>query len=223
MGILAEEFFDGPIKTSPSGQAFIDKNGHVTLLSTHEQLLSGLDKMVYLGCSFPANEDYRIQIQEYTKKIGECLANKGVIDHFGVDFIALKQEDSWKLYCLEINLRHGGTTHPFMTMKLLTEGVYDVNTATFASKGKTKYYVASDNVCFSEFKNLVPQDITEIFAQHEIRYNPSTEKGVIFHLIGTLAKFGKIGMTCIGDSPDEANYTYERVIQILKEEAIKSD
>jgi len=68
MGILAEEFFDGPIKTSPSGQAFIDKNGHVTLLSTHEQLLSGLDKMVYLGCSFPANEDYRIQIQEYTKK-----------------------------------------------------------------------------------------------------------------------------------------------------------
>ncbi len=146
MGVLAEEFLDGQFKTSPSGQACIDKNGVVGMLSTHEQILGGLDKMVYLGCTFPASEETRLTVQAYAKKIGECLANKGIIDHYGVDFIAVKNGDeAWKVYCLEINLRHGGTTHPYMTMKLLTEGQYDEETGNFVSKGKCKYYVASGN------------------------------------------------------------------------------
>ena len=33
--------------------------------------------------------------------------------------------DKLEVYALEINLRHGGTTHPMMTMKLLVNGGLD--------------------------------------------------------------------------------------------------
>jgi hypothetical protein len=221
MGWLSEEFIDGPIKASPSGQASVDRDGNVLLLSTHEQLLGGDDRQCYLGCIFPSHQDYRLKIQEFTKKIGECLAKKGVIDHFGVDFVAVKKSENeeWEIFCIEINLRHGGTTHPMMMMKLLTGGEYNIEKGIFESKGKTKYYIASDNISSKELSNLVPEDITEIFYKHELHYNSSTECGSIFHLMGALSKYGKIGVTSIGDSLEEAQQTYDSTVRFLMEQA----
>ena len=68
LGALAEVFIDGNNKTSPSGQACITGNGQVLILSTHEQVLGGASKQMYLGCSFPAHQDYKIKVQEYTTK-----------------------------------------------------------------------------------------------------------------------------------------------------------
>ncbi len=83
---------------------------------------------------------------------------------------------------------------------------------------------ASDNVCSPEFTNLVPQDIAEIFpCYHDMHYNATTERGVIFHLIGAVSKYGKLGMTCIGDSLEEAKSLHDRAIQLLKQEATKMD
>ncbi len=31
----------------------------------------------------------------------------------------------WEVYAIEINLRKGGTTHPFLTLQFLTDGAYD--------------------------------------------------------------------------------------------------
>jgi len=221
MGWIAEEFLEGKFKKSPSGQACIEKNGEVSVIATHEQILGGDGKMSYLGCSFPANDGYRTIVQEYTRRVGECLANKGVIDHFGVDFVCVRDDEKneWKVYCLEINLRKGGTTHPLMTLKLLTGGVYDMNTGMFISKGKSKFYMASDNVCHKELMNLVPEDISEIFALHELHYNHDTERGAVFHLMGAMSKHGKVGMTCIGDSPEDAKYIYDSTVKLLCEEA----
>ena len=50
------------VETSPSVQLVINAVGEVVLVSTHEQVLDG---HVYKGCSFPANAEYRQQIQDY--------------------------------------------------------------------------------------------------------------------------------------------------------------
>lgn len=222
IGCIAEIYLENAI-ASPSVQACVDTNGEVILLSTHEQVLAGIDKQTYQGCSFPASIEYRLQIQEYARRVGVMLAEKGVIDHFGVDFVVVpgipdsEGTPSFGIYAIEINLRQGGTTHPMMTLKLLTGGQYDENTGTFRTpKGNEKYYVASDNVCYPEFKGLLPHDIMENFQESHLHFNHETEKGVVFHLLGALSQYGKIGITAISDSPTEAALLFDQAVEQLK-------
>lgn len=224
IGCIVEVFLDSTV-SSPSFQACVDISGEIISLSTHEQVFDTENKQVYLGCSFPAHQSYRLQIQEYGKLIGKKLAEKGVIDHFGVDFIVvpLKDQDTFLIYAIEINLRQGGTTHPMMTLKLLTEGSYDEISGTFRSeKGQEKYYVSSDNVIDPNFKGLLPHDIIEIFCNSTIHYNHSREKGVVFHLLGALSQYGKIGITAIGDTPIEASEIYDSALKLLKEVSLET-
>ena len=56
-----------------------------------------------------------------------CSRRQGVVSRFGVDFLAWRREPAaeWNLAALEINLRMGGTTHPFLALQFLTGGQLD--------------------------------------------------------------------------------------------------
>lgn len=219
LGAIVEAFVEGEQKRSPSAQGRITPLGEVEMLSTHDQILGGPDGQVYLGCRFPADEAYRLQLQELGKKVGENLAAKGALERFGVDFMAVCRDGDWELQAIEINLRKGGTTHPFMTMKLLTNGRYDRATGLFYSQQqRPKYYIASDNLQKEAYRGLLPQDLIDIIADRRLHFDSSTETGTVFHLMGCLSEFGKLGLTCIGNSLAEAEEIYDRVIAVLDEE-----
>ena len=221
MGGIVEAFVEGEIKRSPSVQGRVTPTGDVEILSTHDQILGGPDGQIYLGCRFPADEAYRLQLQDLGLKIGLKLAEKGALERFGVDFIAVQQEDgSWDIQAIEINLRKGGTTHPFMTLKLLTNGRYDFATGLFYSQqGQPKYYVATDNLSKETYQGLLPNDLMDIIAHHRLHFDTGTETGTIFHLMGCLSQFGKLGLTCIGDSLQQAEDIYNKVTNVLDKEA----
>ena len=64
--------------------------------------------------------------------IGERLARQGVIGRFAVDFVSVRNTDGvWTSYAIELNLRKGGTTHPFLTLQFLTDGCYDASSGLF--------------------------------------------------------------------------------------------
>jgi hypothetical protein len=219
LGVIAEAFIEGEIKESPSVQGYITPTGKVEILSTHDQILGGEDKQIYLGCKFPANESYRLQLQELGLKVGEVLAKKGAMERFGVDFMAIKKGKIWKLQAIEINLRKGGTTHPFMTLKFLTNGSYDYQTGLFfCQQDKAKYYIASDNLQKPQYRGLLPNDLMDIIAKHKIHFDSSTKTGTVFHLMGALSEFGKLGLTSIGNSWQEAGAIYAKVEQVLDQE-----
>ncbi|MBD1849165.1 peptide ligase PGM1-related protein [Leptolyngbya sp. FACHB-711] len=223
LGAIVEAFVEGNEKRSPSVQGRITPHAEVEILSTHDQILGGPDGQVFLGCSFPADDAYRLQLQEYGMRVGEVLARKGALERYGLDFIAVHQPENvqqpWDLQAIEINLRKGGTTHPFMTLKLLTYGVYDEKTGLFFSQqGKPKYYIATDNLYSKQYHGLLPRDLMDIIAQHHLHFNSTTETGTVFHLIGCLSEFGKLGVTSIGNSPEEAQEIYDRVIDALDKE-----
>jgi hypothetical protein len=220
LGAIAEAFIEGEGKQSPSVQGRITPNGEVEILSTHDQILGGPDGQIFLGCQFPAEAGYRLQLQELGLAIGQNLAAKGAMERFGVDFIAVpKDNGKWDLYAIEINLRKGGTTHPFMTLKFLTNGLYKLEDGLFYSQqGKPKYYVASDNLQHSQYRGLLPNDLMDIIAYHRLHFDSSTETGTVFHLMGCLSEFGKLGLTSIGNSLAEARQIYQRVEDVLNQE-----
>ena len=88
LGAIVEAFIEGEEKRSPSVQGYISPGGTVEILSTHDQILGGPDGQVYLGCRFPADSAYRLQLQELGLKVGQALAKKGAMERFGVDFIS---------------------------------------------------------------------------------------------------------------------------------------
>jgi hypothetical protein len=46
-------------------------------------------------------------------------------------------------------------------------------------------------------------------------YDGATQEGVIFHLMGALSQYGKLGVVCIGSSRERAWELYEKVIHLL--------
>lgn len=220
MGAIAESFIEGEIKYSPSVQGRITPDGTVEILSTHDQILGGPDGQIYLGCRFPANENYRVELQDIGLAVGKKLAEKGALERFGVDFVVVDQGNGqWDIQAIEINLRKGGTTHPFMTLKLLTNGSYDLSTGLFYSQqGKPKYYVATDNLQKDSYRGLLPSDLMDIIAHHRLHFDSGTETGTVFHLMGCISQFGKLGLTSIGNSPEQAEEIHNRVIHVLDQE-----
>ncbi|HEY9799268.1 MAG TPA: peptide ligase PGM1-related protein [Leptolyngbyaceae cyanobacterium] len=220
LGAIVEAFVEGEIKRSPSVQGRITPTGEVEILSTHDQILGGPDGQIYLGCRFPADESYRLQLQQLGLQVGRKLAEKGALERFGVDFITVDQGNGeWDIQAIEINLRKGGTTHPFMTLKLLTNGRYELSTGLFYSQqGRPKYYIATDNLQKDRYRGLLPNDLMDIIAHHRLHFDSCTETGTVFHLMGCLSQFGKLGLTSIGDSPQQAEDIYNKVVKVLDEE-----
>jgi hypothetical protein len=221
MGGIVEEFVDAPEKASPSAQLRISPSGEVLTISTHDQILGGPTGQVFLGSSFPAHEEYRLQVHEAGEKIGQVLASYGVVSRFGVDFLVSRQapREPWRLHALEINLRMGGTTHPYLALQFLTGGNLDPATGLFHSPtGHAKYYRATDNLKSDSYRGLLPEDLIEILTFNKLHYSHGTESGVLFHLIGALSEYGKLGLTAIGNSREEVNELYVRTLTVLDNE-----
>jgi hypothetical protein len=145
------------------------------------------------------------------------------MERFGVDFMAVRHGQIWDLSAIEINLRKGGTTHPFMTLKLLTNGWYDQDQGLFFSQnGQPKFYLASDNLQKPAYQGLLPNDLMDIIATHHLHYDSSTQTGTLFHLMGALSEFGKLGLTSIGSSPQEAQAIYDNVEASLDSESAQT-
>lgn len=217
MGGIVEVFLEGEIKMSPSVQCVISPSKKVEIVSTHDQLLGGDDGQIFIGAVFPADKTYNISLATEGKKIAEVLASKGAMGRFAIDFISVRQTDSsWKHYAIEINLRKGGTTHPFLMLQFLTGGKYNAETGEYLTAGGSqRFYFASDNVSNEKYKGLTPDDLMNITIYHGLMYDSAAQDGVMFHLVGALSEFGKLGLVCIGDSPESARAFYDRTIEIL--------
>lgn len=221
MGGVVEEFVEGREKHSPSCQLRVSPKGEVVIISTHDQVLGGSSGQVFLGCTFPARDEYRLQIQEVGLKVGEALGEQGVVSRFAVDFLTWRDspDEEWQVSALEINLRMGGTTHPFLALQFLTGGSLDPKTGLFLSlTGQAKYYRATDNLRSEAYRGLLPEDLIEILTINRLHYSHGSESGVLFHLIGAISEFGKIGVTAIGNTREEVDEIYRRTLSILDRE-----
>ncbi|HOY18802.1 MAG TPA: ATP-grasp domain-containing protein [Haliscomenobacter sp.] len=220
MGGIVEEFIDGEHKESPSVQLRINPLGASEVISTHDQLLGGESGQVFLGATFPANPEYTYDIAAIGMKIADELQRQGVLGRFGIDFISVKEPTGWKHYAIEINLRKGGTTHPFLMLQFLTDGTFNWRDGVYIMpNGQTRYYFASDNVVDEKYKGLTPQDLIDIAHCNRIQYDGVTQCGVTFHMIGALSQYGKLGLVCIGRSIEEAKAYFGKTLAVLDAES----
>ena len=220
-GGIVEERVVGEEVRSPSVQLRVLPDGRVELLSTHDQLLGGTSGQSYLGCVFPASEEYAALIADCARPVGARLAELGVLGRFAVDFVVVRSSDgTWSPYAIELNLRKGGTTHPFLTLQFLTDGSYDAERAAFLTPtGERKHLVATDHLESDLLRGLLPADLFDIVARRGLHFDQSRQEGIVFHMVSSLTEHGRVGFTAVGDTPDEAWRRYRQTEQLLLEEA----
>ena len=219
-GGIVEQLIEGADLRSPSVQLRVSPAGQVDIMSTHDQVLGGPHGQTYFGCHFPADEEYAALLAAEGLKVGRRLAREGVIGRAGIDFVAVPDSDAWQLYALEINLRSGGTTHPLFALTTLTDGIYDPLAGEWRTRlGDIKHYAATDHLDDPAYQSLTPDDLLDVVAERELGWDAEQETGVVLHMVSALAVAGRIGLTAIGDTLDEARRHYYEVKAAVDEAA----
>src|SRR5207237_1535196 len=136
----------------------------------------------YLGCAFPADTGYASLITREAAKVGKRLAKEGVIGRFALDFVVVRSNGKWEPYAIEINLRKGGTTHPFLTLQFLTDGIYDTTTGEFLTpRGEPKCFVATDHLQSPRYRVFTHEQLFDLAVRRGLHFDQSRQKGIVFH------------------------------------------
>ena len=102
-------------------------------------------------------------------------------------------------------------------LQFLTDGTYDPESGAFTRRaGQPRCYYASDNVQCRRYRGLAARrsDRHRRAATACTSTAPRSE-GVVFHLIGALSEFGKLGMVCVGATPARARELFRTTIAAL--------
>src|SRR5262249_60737289 len=81
-----------------------------------------------------------------------------------------------------------------------------------------KFFVASDHVESQQYRTLTPDDLFDIVVRHHLHFGQTRQTGVVFHMMSALGELGRLGLTAVGNSHEEAKATYDRAISVLNEE-----
>jgi hypothetical protein len=209
-GGVVEELIAGDGFSSPSVQVDITPYGDVQVLTTHEQVLGGESGQVYMGCRFPADPGYAAELARHGEAVGRVLAKEGAVGRFGVDFVAVRDGSQWRIYALEINLRRGGTTHPFCVLRHLAPGRYDGPSGTWvAQDGTPRVYRSTDNLVDPSWHGLEPAAVIEGVRAAGLDWDRETRTGVVLHMLSGLAIDGRMGLTAVGRTDAEAERLFE--------------
>ncbi len=224
LGGIAEERIEGHDYCSRSVQMRITPLGDVEVLSTHDQILGGPTGQSFLGSRFPADRRYGPLIGIEARKVGAQLAKHGVLGRFAVDFVVVRDDaGEYRSYAIEINLRKGGTTHPFLILQFLTDGQYDEKVGVFtAPSGQEKCYVTSDHLEETLYHAFTPTDLFDILIRHGLHFDQARQTGILVHMLATIGENGRFGVVAVGDSLEQAQELYERVQAVVAEEATQA-
>lgn len=216
-GGIVEEFISGDEFASPSVQLRTTPLGELEILSTHDQMLGGPSGQIYLGAKFPAHPDYAPLIAGEAEKVGLRFAREGIIGRFALDFLVTRSKGgAWRPYAIEVNLRKGGTTHPYLTLQYLTGGTYNAERGEYrTARGQAKAYVATDNLKSPAYRAFTPERLMDLVSQTRLHFDHTSQTGIVMHMLSGVASDGRLGLTAIGDEMEGAERLYGRMEEVM--------
>src|SRR5204863_7093643 len=143
------------------------------------------DGQTYLGAVFPADPRYSRLICQDALRVGERLAKEGVLGRFAIDFVVVQDEDGeWHSYAIEINLRKGGTTAPYLILQFLTDGHYDAGEGVYlTADNQQRFYVSSDHVEDASYRRFTTSSLLDVVSSRGLHYSHLDQTGVVMQMM----------------------------------------
>jgi hypothetical protein len=66
---------------------------------------------------------------------------------------------------------------------------------------------------------LTPDRVIAAAVRRGLAFDSATERGVVFHLMGALREYDKLGAVCIGSTREDAQELFAKTITMLRREA----
>jgi PGM1 C-terminal domain len=219
VGGVVEEFVEGVLHAA-SGQVRINPRAQVIPTSTHDEIRGGRLALSCGGCRFPADDRWRVAVQNASLRVGERLAAEGLVSRLSVEFLVLPGPTGVRLLGTEINLGVGGATHPLLAVRFLSGGALDPTSGLFlAPSGRPKFYRATDELASPAYRGLSPLDLVDILTANQLNYSPRTESGALCYMLGGISELGRVGLVAIGGSREEAEDVFLRTVATLDRES----
>ena len=179
--------------------------GKVELLSTHDQMLGGPSGQSYFGCIFPADPAYAAPSRAMPPKSASSSATPAS-SAGSRSILSSRAHDAapWQTYAIEINLRRAERlilSDPSISHRRALRS----ESATFITpNGRKKFLVASDHVESPRYRGFTPDDLFDLVVRRGLHFGQVRQTGVVFHMLSALGSAGRLGLTAVGDSPEEA-------------------
>lgn len=216
-GAIAQELIRAPAGalSSPSVQLWIDTHGAVEIVSTHEQCLGGPHGQSFRGCRFPARQAYAQAVMAMAERLGRHLAERGCRGPVLLDLLAKREQSHWRLWAIEINLRKGGTTHPFQLAATATGARFDRTSGQLlCPDGNAVFYEASDELHQPPWRGLLPEQLIDGLVQRGLYFNSASRRGCIPMRLGSLSEHGLLGVTSVGHSRRDAALLMQQLLDV---------
>jgi ATP-grasp domain len=218
MGAVVERFVTASETRSPSVQLLLSPAGTARVLSTQDQLFSGAANQIYIGGTFPADTEYRREIQELALRVGKTLAARSVVGILSIDFLSARTATGWQHYGLEINLRMGGGTAPYFLLHGLVEGELEAQSGNYLGPdGEPRCFFATDRLQHDRYRVLGPGDVVDAALRNGLHYSGASRDGTAFYMLGAL-EIGRLGVVSVDRTRAAASLRYEKVVAMLDAE-----
>ena len=217
LGGVVEEFIDGKNKRSPSVQIFLHPNDEFEILSSHEQILDETGAR-FLGAKFPALGAHRKNIISEAAKVAQKLLANKIYGIVGLDFLTTEDNSVLNTYLIELNLRKGGTTHPYWTAKaaLGDVGICDYTGKFILGNKSLRSYQSNDNlICQNQSASRSLKCLMSKLEMHKLLFCHQKKKGVILHMLNSYVPAGKIGAIFIGETDQEIQEYEQSLVNLI--------
>ena len=120
------------------------------------------------------------------------------------------------MYALEINLRQGGTSPPLALLANLDPGRYQPDPGRWESAaGGVRCYRSTDNLLDPRWVGLDPARVIAAVRDAGLAWDRDRRTGVVLHLLSCLAVDGRMGLTAIAPTPQDADALYDHAVAVL--------
>ena len=142
------------------------------------------------------------------------LTRRGCTGRTGVDFVAARRGlGPWDVRAIEVNLRKGGTTHPYTALRNLVPGHYDTVAGVWrADAGGTRAYRSTDYVGGPAWTGRSPASVIAAVNDAGLRFDLEQGTGLVLHMLACLAVDGHFGATAIGRTPGHAEELFDALL-----------
>jgi hypothetical protein len=151
--------------------------------------------------------------------VAKTLSFNGVIGPVSVDFLVVEEKRKEpSIYAIEINIRQGGTTHPFQSAKNILAAQYNQETGSLEDpEGDHRIYASYDNLVLNGKNGRDIHVLRRLMQEHGLAYNKQTKSGFIFHMMSALEEFGKCGYTLIARDQRQRISLERKLFKVLQE------
>jgi hypothetical protein len=206
LGGLVEQQVEGE---SVSVQLQISPAGEVKIQGVHHEILDARGR--YRGAIFPAPDPLASATLGRAHQVAESLAAEGVTGRVEVDFLVGPHE----VYALDINFRKSNSTTSLRTLNLLAGGAYlEASNRYLDGSEEARVVYSSDWLEVGEQASS-PQDVIDLATEEGLNYSTASHTGVVFHMLGGVSSTRRVGVTCVGQSLEEAERFFSESSAVL--------